>query len=113
MYLLKIALGFIVLILGRKIFWLTVAIVGFLEFTDMLLADQPTWVLLAGGLAAGLIGALLAVLAQRVAFGLAGFFAAGYLTLIVAQSQGVGGTNMIIPLVGGVIGALVAVLLMD
>jgi len=116
MHFLKIFLGLIVLILGRKIFWLSVAIVGFLvgmELTGMLLADQPTWVLLAGGLAAGLIGALLAVLAQRVAFGLAGFFAGAYFTLIVAQSQGAGGTSMILPIVGGVIGALVAVLLMD
>ena len=116
MHFLKIFLGLIVLILGRKIFWLSVAIVGFLvgmELTGMLLADQPTWVLLAGGLAAGLIGALLAVLAQRVAFGLAGFFAGAYLTVIVAQSQGTGGTSMILPIVGGVIGALVAVLLMD
>ena len=115
MHFLKIVLGLIVLILGRKIFWLSVAIVGFLvgmELTGMLLADQPTWVLLAGGLAAGLIGALLAVFAQRVAFGLAGFFAGAYFTLIVAQSQGAGGTSMIL-IVGGVIGALVAVLLMD
>jgi len=116
MHFLKIALGLIVLILGRKIFWLSVAIVGFLvgmELTDMLLADQPTWVLLLGGLAAGLLGALLAVFAQRVAFGLAGFFAGAYLTLIVAQSLGAGGTSMILPIVGGVVGALVAVLLMD
>jgi len=116
MHFLKIALGLIVLILGRKIFWLSVAIVGFLvgmELTDMLLADQPTWVLLLGGLAAGLLGALLAVFAQRVAFGLAGFFAGAYLTVIAAQSLGAGGTSMILPIVGGVIGALVAVLLMD
>jgi len=116
MHFLKIVLGLIVLTLGRKIFWLSVAIVGFLvgmEFTDMLLADQPTWVLLAGGLAAGLIGALLAVFAQRVAFGLAGFFGGAYLTVIVAPSLGAGDTSVILPIVGGVIGALVAVLLMD
>jgi hypothetical protein len=116
MYFLKIVLGLIVLILGRKIFWLTVAIVGFLvgmELTDMFLADQPTWVLLAVGLAAGVVGALLAVLVQRVAFGLAGFFAGAYLTVIVAQSLGAGDTSVILPIVGGVVGALIAVLLMD
>ena len=111
-----IALGLIVLILGRKIFWLTVAIVGFLvgmEFAGMLLVDQPTWVLLAVGLGAGLVGALLAVLVQRVAFGLAGFFAGAYLTMIAAQSLGAGGTTIILPIVGGVIAAVIAVLLMD
>jgi hypothetical protein len=116
MYFLKIVLGLIVLILGRKIFWLTVAIVGFLagmELTGMFLADQPTWVLLAVGLAAGLVGALLAVLVQRVAFGLAGFFAGAYLTVILAQSLGAGDTSVILPIVGGVVGTLIAVLLMD
>jgi hypothetical protein len=116
MYFLKIVLGLIVLILGRKIFWLTVAIVGFLvgmELTGMFLADQPTWVLLAVGLAAGLVGALLAVLVQRVAFGLAGFFAGAYLTVIVAQSLGAVDTSVILPIVGGVVGTLIAVLLMD
>jgi len=111
-----IVLGLIVLILGRKIFWLSVGIVGFLvgmELTGMILVDQPTWVLVAGGLAAGLVGAVLAVFVQRVAFGLAGFFAGAYLTVIVARSLGAGDTSMILPICGGVIGALIAVLLMD
>ena len=93
MHFLIIVLGLIVLLLGRNIFWLTVAIVGFLvgmEFAGMLLVDQPTWVLLAVGLGAGLVGAVLAVLVQRVAFGLAGFFAGAYLTVIVTQSLGAG-----------------------
>ena len=42
------------------------------------------WQLLAA-LAAGLAGALLAMLAQRVAFALGGFYAGGYLALLVAQ----------------------------
>ena len=116
MYILIIVLGLIVLILGRKIFWLMVAIVGFLvgmEFAGMLLVDRPTWVMLVVGLGAGLVGALLAVLVQRVAFGLAGFFAGAYLTMVAAQSLGAGNTTIILPIAGGVIAAVIAVLLMD
>ncbi|OGP52978.1 MAG: hypothetical protein A2Y65_05390 [Deltaproteobacteria bacterium RBG_13_52_11] len=116
MHFLIIVLGLIVLIFGRKIFWLSVAIVGFLvgmEFTGMLLVDQPQWVMLLGGLAAGLIGALLAVFFQRAAFALAGFFAGVYLTQILAQTVGLGGSSVLFPVIGGVIGAIVAAVLMD
>jgi hypothetical protein len=116
MHFLIIVLGLIVLVFGRKIFWLSVAIVGFLvgmEFTGMLLVDQPTWVLLVGGLVAGLIGALLAVFFQRLTFALAGFFGGAYLALIVAQPLGINDHGILVPIVGGAIGAIVAAVLMD
>ena len=111
-----IVLGLILLVLGRKLFWLFVAIAGFLlgmEFTRLVLADQPTWVMLFIGLGAGLLGALLAILAQRVAFALAGFYAGAYFALIVAQSFGAGGHNILLYAVCGVIGAVLAALMMD
>ena len=113
---LMIILGLTMLVFGRKLFWLFVAIVGFLvgmEFTRMLLVDQPTWVTLLGGLAAGLIGALLVVFFQRVAFAFAGFFGGAYLALIVAQTFGVGGSSVLLSIVGGVIGAIVSAFLVD
>jgi MFS family permease len=113
---LMIILGLVVLVFGRKLFWLSIAIVGFfvgMEFTGILLVDQPTWVLLVGGLVAGLIGALLAVFFQRVAFILAGFFAGAYLTQILAQTVKFGGMNILFLVIGGVIGAIVTALLMD
>jgi hypothetical protein len=116
MHFLIIILGLIVLVFGQKIFWLSVAIIGFLvgmEFTGMLLVDQPTWVLLVAGLGAGLLGAVLAIFFQRVAFALAGFFAGAYLAPMAAQSLGVESTSMLVPIASGVIGAVVAVLLMD
>jgi hypothetical protein len=116
MHFLKIVIGLIVLVFGRKIFWLSVAIMGFLvgmEFSSMLLADQPTWVMFLVGLGVGLLGALLATLFQRVAFAFAGFFAGAYLALMVAHPLGIGGNSVLLPIVGGVIGAIVAALLMD
>jgi hypothetical protein len=113
---LMIVLGLVMLVFGRKLFWLFVAIVGFLvgmEFTKLLLVDQPIWVQLLGGLVAGLLGALLAVFAQRVAFILAGFFAGAYFGLLLAHPLGVAGASLILAVAGGVIGAIVAALLMD
>lgn len=113
---LMIILGLVVLVFGRKIFWLSVAIVGFLvgmEFSGMLLADQPIWVTLLVGLGAGLIGALLAIFFQRLTFALAGFFGGAYLALMVAQRFDVHSHGILVPIVGGVIGAIIAALLMD
>lgn len=113
---LMIVLGLIMLVSGRKLFWLFVAIVGFLvgmEFTKLLLVDQPIWVQLLGGLGAGLLGALLAIFVQRVAFILAGFFAGAYFGLLLAHPLGVAGASLVLAVACGVIGAIVAALLMD
>jgi hypothetical protein len=110
------ALGLILLVSGRKLFWLCVAAVGFLvgmELSGVLLADHPRWLTLLIGLGAGLLGAILAVLAQRVAFSLAGFYAGAYLALVAAHAFGTGGNSPVVFLVGGLIGALLAALIMD
>jgi len=116
MQLFTIVLGLILLVFGRKLFWLFVALVGFLlgmEFTGVILGDQPKWVMLFIGLGTGLIGALLAVLVERLAFALAGFYAGAYLALIGAQSFGVGGNIILLFALSGLIGAVFAALIMD
>ena len=113
---LTIILGLIMLFFGRKVFWLFVAIAGFLvgmEFIDLLLTNQSIWIKLLGGLGAGLLGALVAIFVQRISFALAGFFAGAYFGLLLSQSLGVGGASLILAVAGGVIGAIVAALLMD
>lgn len=116
MQLFTIVLGLILLVFGRRLFWLFVALVGFLlgmEFTGVILGDQPKWVMLFIGLGTGLIGALLAVLVERLAFALVGFYAGAYLGLIGAQSFGVGGNTILLFAVSGLIGAVFAALIMD
>ena len=116
MQLFTIVLGLILLVFGRRLFWLFVALVGFLlgmEFTGVILGDQPKWVMLFIGLGTGLIGALLAVLVERLAFALVGFYAGAYLGLIGAQSFGVGGNAILLFAVSGLIGAVFAALIMD
>jgi len=112
----NIILGLILLIFGRKLFWLFVGIGGFLlgmQFGGMVLSDQAQWIRVLIGLGAGVFGALLAVLAQRVAFGLAGFYGGGYVALRAAQSLDAGGSGIIFLVVGGVLGAVFAILVMD
>ena len=112
----NIILGLVLLVFGRKLFWLFVAIAGFLvgmAVTSMVLADQPEWVLLCVALGAGLLGALLAVFAERVAVALAGFYAGSYLSLIASQSFGGDGNSILWFVLGGVIGGLFAALIMD
>jgi len=108
--------GALLLTLGRKLFWLFVAIAGFyagVEIVRLLLAGQPTWVMWVVGAVAGLIGGLLAMLFQRVGFALGGFYAGGYVALILAERFApgvVGGTTFVI---GGLVGGFFAAWLMD
>ena len=108
--------GALLLVLGRKLFWLFVAIAGFyagIEVVRVLLAGQPSWVMWVAGAATGLIGALLAMLFQRVGFALGGFYAGGYAALILAERFAPGAVGGATFVIGGVVGALFAVWLMD
>ena len=111
-----IVAGAVLLLAGRKLFWLLIAISGFfvgVEVARDLLAEQPQWVIWAVAAAAGLVGAVVAMLFERVAFALAGFYASGYLALLVVQSLGLAAPDLFVFLVGGVIGAVIAALVMD
>ena len=116
MQILIILLGLSVLVFGRKLFWLYAATIGFLfgiEIIKTLLPNQPPGALVIGGLAVGMLGAVLAVFFQRVTFAIAGFFAGAYLGLMVVHTVLMGGNSIIGFAVGGLIGAVVALLLMN
>jgi hypothetical protein len=108
--------GAALLLVGRRLYWLFVAIAGFfvgIEIARALVLDQPQWVIWLIAAAAGIIGALAAMLFQRVAFAIGGFYAGGYLLLVAAERffPGVAGVGAF--LVGGVLGAVAAAMLMD
>ena len=111
-----IVAGALLLLLGRKLFWLFVAIAGFYlgaEAARAFAVDQPSWLVWTIAIGAGLIGAVLAMLLQRVGFALAGFYAGGYIALLVVERFAPGTIGMAAFLVGGVIGAILAAVLMD
>jgi hypothetical protein len=110
------AAGALLLLLGRKLFWLFVAIAGFyfgIELGKTLAADQPAWLLWAIAIGAGLIGAVLAIFLQRLGFALAGFYAGGYLALVAVQRFAPGSFEVAAFLIGGLIVAILAATLMD
>ena len=108
--------GALLLALGRKLFWLFVAIAGFyagIELVRVLFAGQPSWLMWVVAVGAGLIGALLAMLFQRVGFALGGFYAGGYAALILAERFAPGAVSGATFIIGGVVGAIFAAWLMD
>lgn len=112
----NVVLGFILLTMGRKLFWFFVGVVGFslgFYLGPRLLPAQNDGAALLLGLVFGLLGALLAHLVQRLAVGLAGFVVGGYLLVTLSHwlGQDLGYVSIILFLVGGAVGAaLVAVI---
>lgn len=104
--LLQVIAGVALLTLGRKIFWLVVAVLGFttaMTIARQLLPEQTEERVLLISIGAGLIGALLAVFVQRVAIGVAGFLAGGFMALGLTQLIGLDPATMVF-MIGGVIG---------
>jgi len=109
-------LGAIILLFGRSLFWAFVAIAGFfvgLEIGQHLAVDQLAGFKILLGLALGVIGALVAMFAQRVAFAIAGFYAGGYLGAVAAESMTLPSDPQVWMIFGGVLGAIVAFVIMD
>jgi hypothetical protein len=89
---------------------------GFLvgmELAGIFFFNRPFWVILLVAIIAGLLGAVIAVFAQRIAFALAGFFAGGYLVLMAGQLFGTYSANELFFMIGGITGALLTAVFMD
>ncbi|WP_020677791.1 DUF4203 domain-containing protein [Geopsychrobacter electrodiphilus] len=118
MNLLQIFMGATLLLAGRRLFWLAVGIMGFLfgfNWMSYHLMSWPAWSawLIAAGL--GLLCALGAIFLQRVSFGIMGFLAGGYLLvklLLVLEVQS-DPAPVLLFLLGGVIGAVLALVSVD
>jgi hypothetical protein len=112
----QVVLGLIVLFFGRKLFWLFVGILGFLagsQLAAIWLAGYPAWTVLATSLLLGLGGALLAVFFERLAFALAGFYCGVFLAAGLSVETGLFPQSTLLLLAGGLVGALLAALVMD
>jgi hypothetical protein len=112
--LLFLLLGLLLLLLGRRLFWLFVAISGFLagvEAAPYFLPHQTELFMLAVALLLGVIGALLALFLQKAAIALGGFAVGGYLAMVLcAPLLGGGGIERpgawLFFLIGGILGAI-------
>src|SRR5436305_8628127 len=111
-------IGVIILLFGRKLFWLCVAAVGFaagVEIAPHLVNEPSPLLALTVALVLGLIGALLALFLQKIAIAVLGFLAGGKLAGAIAAAFFVhyAQYSTVIFLVGGVIGALLLLTLFD
>lgn len=112
------AIGAIVLLFGRKVFWLCVAAIGFAAGMALAphIVHEPTPLLaLTFALLLGFIGALLALFLQKLAIGLAGFLAGGRLAvgLVATFFVQYAPQYWLIFIIGGLIGAILLLMLFD
>lgn len=108
-------LGLLLLLFGRRLFWLFVGAAGFvaaLQTVPSLMPNQPQWLVLAAAVLAGLVGAALAIFVQYVAAGLAGFLVGIHLAQALHTAFGVTTVEWLVILVG-IGGALCGVFLFD
>src|SRR5204863_6968676 len=111
-------IGAVVLFFGRKLFWLCVAAVGFaggVEIAPHLVHEPSPLLALAIALVLGIIGALLALFLQKVAIAVLGFLAGGKLAGAIASAFLIqyGQHSTIVFLVGGIVGAILLLVLFD
>ena len=108
---LPIPAGLALLFFGRKLFWLLVAAAGFLVgflLAPHLLEQASSSSSLIVGLVLGVVCALIALFAQKIAIVLGGFLAGGYAAMTLAAGfialSGI--PDWVLFLVGGIAGAL-------
>jgi hypothetical protein len=113
-----LVLGIALLLFGRRVFWLFVAVAGFLAglaFATQFMSGQPELVVLLIAIIAGIIGAFLGIMLEGAAILVAGFLAGGYLATALVASLGwtIPAGDWVIYVVGGVLGLLLVAALFD
>jgi MFS family permease len=112
-----LVVGAAMLIFGRRLFWVFVAgtgfIVGALLTAHFLQGHTQPWILQVAAVACGIAGAVLAVVAQKIAAGVGGALAGAYLSHAIALATGGADKAWLAFLVGGIVGAMLLLLLFD
>jgi hypothetical protein len=111
MALFRLFFGIAMLVMGRRLFWLFLGVVGFVfgfDFAERTIHGQPDSVILIIALLAGALGGVLAIFLQKLAVLAGGFFAGGYLLIELLKTLGVGtgDHHWILFIIGGVVGAI-------
>jgi hypothetical protein len=114
----SVIIGVAILLFGRKLFWLFVAALGFavgLEIAAYFMKEPPQWMTLLVALGCGVIGAMLAILLQKIAIAIAGFIAGGRIAWALAAAFFVEHAHYrgLTFVIGGILGALLLLSLFD
>jgi hypothetical protein len=110
--------GVVLLLFGRRLYWLFVAGIGFLTGLALapdLFPGQPEWLILLAALVAAIVGAIIAFVAQKLTIGLIGFVAGGGIGLLLLRRMGmVGeGSAWVVYLIAGIVGLVLMLVLFD
>lgn len=114
----NLAIGTLLLLLGRNLFWLFVGVAGFLlgmEFAGRVF-DGPELTRLIVAILIGVVAAVLAVVFYKVAVAVGGFVVGGYLAVQLMRYLGVSAPQSLdwLPyIIGGVVGAVLVLLIFD
>lgn len=113
-----IPVGLLLLLFGRRLYWVFVAGIGFLtgvEVTPRLLPGQPEWMILVAALGLALVGAVLAIVAQTLVVALFGFLAGGGTGVLLLRTLGADGDAVAwtVFLASGVVGILLVLALFE
>ncbi len=110
----NLILGGVLLVAGRKLFWLFVGAAGFvtgIQLTSRVWHGNEGLAIIVG-LVIGFIFALLAIFLQRVAIGIAGFLSGAYILSALATMLGMN-TSLVVYILGGVVGLMLVSYLFD
>jgi len=110
-FILNILVGAVLLIAGRQFFWLFVGSIGFaagLQYAPGLWGITSPMLLILISLFTGIVGALLAVVFQKIAIGLAGFAGGGFMAVNLLRFLNLESDTLLwfSYIVGGIIGAI-------
>lgn len=110
--------GIVLLAAGRKLYWLFVAILGFIAgmwLANMFVKTDAEWVQWVIAIGVGILGGILAVGLQKLAVGAAGFVAGGYGLVYFLETVGVNIGDVTWPffIAGGVIGAVLVLAMFE
>src|SRR5215475_2963101 len=115
--LIGLLVGAAILLLGRKLFWLFVAAIGFAlgaELAPRIIHQPAPMVTLVIAVGLGLLGAVFAVVVEKFAIGVSGFVAGGWAGIRIYEFfTGHIRSNEIVFIIGGVLGAILFLALFD
>jgi Domain of unknown function (DUF4203) len=116
--LIQAVFGLAMLTLGRRLYWLFVAGIGFaigFSLASRFLVDSTIWTLLIVGLVVGLLAGLAAMLMNRLVMGIAGFLVGGFLAIKLLEfiSLTTNPPSWLVFLIGGALCALLVAILFD
>jgi hypothetical protein len=117
MNILNLVLGIMLVLSGRKLFWLFVGGMGFVISFSLALqifSGQPRWVLVLFSILIGIIGIFLTIYLEKAAVILGGFLAGAYLLASLVNVLNMGHTlGWLTYLVGGILGGLLVAALLE